>query len=65
MLERLKELRHRPDLDTPHLEAALAEGLRSLVERVDYDGRDGTLTVVLDRECVNSMQLDHARERQP
>ena len=65
VLEQLNELRNRPDLDAPRLETALADGLRSLVERVDYDGRNGTLSVLLDPEIVNSMQLDHAQETQP
>ncbi len=65
VLDQLKELRRRPDLDGTRLEAALADGLRTLVERVDYDGRNGTLSVLLDPETVHSMQLDHAKETQP
>jgi site-specific DNA recombinase len=65
VLDQLKELRNRPDLDASRLEAALSEELRTLVQRVDYDGRDGTLNVLLDPETIHSMQLDHARERQP
>ncbi len=64
VMERLNELRKRPDLDAPRLEAALREGPLSLVERVDSDGRDNTLTVLLDPESVHSMQLDHSRGRQ-
>ena len=65
VLDQLNKLRNRPDLDATRLEAALADGPRSLVQHVDYDGRDGTLTVLLDPETVNSMQLDHAQETQP
>ena len=65
VLDQLKELRDRPDLDASRLEAALTERPRTLVERVDYDGRNGTRTVLLDPESVHSMQLEDARETQP